>query len=55
MKVFWTPAAITDRETIYAYIEADDVNAAISLDDLFSRAASRPALHQMVGPLGPRR
>ena len=33
MRLEWSPFAITDRERIFDYIEADNPRAAVSMDD----------------------
>lgn len=38
--LYWTPAALQDREAIYDYIEADNPWAALELDELLSRMAN---------------
>jgi toxin ParE1/3/4 len=50
--VFWTPEALADRHAIYDYIEADNPNAAVSLDERFSVAASRLSGHPYLGRHG---
>jgi toxin ParE1/3/4 len=50
--IFWTPEALADRHSIYDYIEADNPNAAISLDERFSVAASRLSGHPYLGRPG---
>lgn len=52
MTVFWTPEALADRHAIYDYIEADNPDAAVSLDERFSDAASRLNAHPHLGRLG---
>jgi hypothetical protein len=37
MDLFWTPAAMQDRDDIYDYIEADNPAAALALDELLQR------------------
>jgi toxin ParE1/3/4 len=41
VKLEWTAAAISDRERIYRYIEADNPRAAILLDERFRNVAAR--------------
>lgn len=48
----WTPEAITDREAIYDYIEADNPAAALALDELFEQKASRLIDHPQMGRKG---
>ncbi len=43
MKVVWTPEAQQDRADIWDYIAADNLNAAVRMDQLFSDAAARLA------------
>jgi toxin ParE1/3/4 len=40
MKLRWTKAARQDRERIYAYVEADNPNAALELDERFQDRAA---------------
>lgn len=37
----WAPEAIQDRDDIYQYIEADNPNAALALDELIAEKAGR--------------
>jgi plasmid stabilization system protein ParE len=39
MLLFWTPESVSDREDIYAHIEADNPAAAVALDAQFSEKA----------------
>ena len=39
MRLCWTLEAIDDRRSIYDYIEADNLGAALDLDELFSEKA----------------
>ncbi len=41
MELYWTLEAIRDREEIYDYIETDNPNAAIALDELIEEQAGR--------------
>lgn len=52
MDLFWTPAAIQDRDEIYDYIEADNPVAALALDELFSEKAGRLLDHPGLGRPG---
>ncbi len=52
MKAVWAPEAVSDRHEIYEYVEAEDANEAIALDDLFSKAAARLVLHPKAGRPG---
>jgi addiction module RelE/StbE family toxin len=52
MKAFWTHEAKADRNAIYAYIETDDINAAMAMDDLFSKAAIQLEQCPMSGRTG---
>lgn len=52
MDLFWTPAAIQDRDEIYDYIEADNPVAALALDELFSEKAGRLLDHPGLGQPG---
>ena len=52
MKLYWAAEAIADRVDIYDYIEADNPEAAVVLDELFSKAAERLQTHPMLGRAG---
>lgn len=52
MKLIWTETAITDRHTIYDYIELDNPLAAVELDDLFTTAAKRLTVNPKLGKPG---
>ena len=52
MELFWTPEAIQDRDQIYDYIEADNPAAALALDEIFSKKASRLVDYPGLGRLG---
>lgn len=41
MRLRWTRAARQDRERIYAFIEAENAEAALQLDDRFGDSARR--------------
>ncbi|WP_165214314.1 type II toxin-antitoxin system RelE/ParE family toxin [Affinirhizobium pseudoryzae] len=41
MRLFWSDAAVSDRDTIFDYIALDNPQAAIELDLKLSAAASR--------------
>jgi addiction module RelE/StbE family toxin len=43
VKVVWTPEAENDRDEIWNYIFADNPQAAVRMDELFSKAAARLA------------
>ena len=49
MKVIWTPEAEQDRDDIWLYIAADNLPAAVRMDELFSGAAARLADHPKLG------
>ena len=51
-ELFWTPEAIQDRDEIYDYIEADNPDAALALDELLSEKASHLVDHPDLGRLG---
>lgn len=38
--LFWTPEALSDRRAIYGYIERDNSQAAIKLDEMISKKAT---------------
>lgn len=52
MKVIWTPEAQQDRADIFDYIAADNPQAALLMDELFSNAAARLTLHPKLGKPG---
>ena len=52
MKVRWTFQAQQDRLYIMDYIAADNVRAAIAMDELFGAAAERLADFPMIGKPG---
>jgi toxin ParE1/3/4 len=52
VKVVWTPEAQQDRADIWDYIAADNLNAAVRMDRLFSDAAARLADFPMLGRAG---
>lgn len=55
MKVRWTSQAEQDRADILTYIAADNVRAAIAMDELFGSAAARLANSPLLGKPGRRR
>jgi toxin ParE1/3/4 len=52
VKVFWTPQAEQDRTDIWLHIAADNLRAAVRMDELFSDAAARLADHPKLGRPG---
>ena len=52
MALFWTPAAIQDRNDIYDYLEADNPAAALALDELLAEKAGRLVDHPGLGKPG---
>lgn len=52
MRVIWTPEAEKDRGEVWNYIVADDAQAAVFIDELFSNAAKRLADFPMLGHEG---
>jgi len=52
VKIVWTPEAEKDRDDIWLYIAANNVRAAIKLDELFSEAVVRLADHPKPGRTG---
>ncbi|RTE86722.1 MULTISPECIES: type II toxin-antitoxin system RelE/ParE family toxin [Gammaproteobacteria] len=52
MDLFWTYAAIGDRENIYNYIESRNPTAAINLDDLFSESCVKLIENPHIGREG---
>ena len=52
MRVFWAPQAQQDRSDIWDYIAADNLRAAVRMDELFSEAAARLAEHPKLGRAG---
>ena len=52
MKVVWTPEALQDRVDIWDYLAADNPQAAVHMDELFSDMAKRLADHPKLGRIG---
>lgn len=52
MRVVWTPEALQDRIDVWDYIVADNPQAAVRLDELFSDAAAKLAEHPQLGRPG---
>ncbi len=52
MLVIWTPEAEQDRADIWDYIAADNPGAAVRMDERFSEAAARLAVHPKMGKTG---
>jgi addiction module RelE/StbE family toxin len=52
VRLFWTPEAIEDRRATYAYIEGDNPDAALALDELFSARTARLTDHPGLGRPG---
>jgi addiction module RelE/StbE family toxin len=52
MALFWTPEAQKDRNDIYDFIEADNPAAALTLDELFAKNATRLLEHPGLGRIG---
>ena len=52
MKLRWTKAARRDRELVYAYVEADNPQAALELDDRFEDRATQLAELPNLGRTG---
>lgn len=52
MIVVWTPEAERDRIDIWDYVAADNPDAAVRMDELFSDAAARLAAHPKMGTPG---
>ncbi len=52
MRVVWTRQAEQDRAEVWDYIAADNPDAAVEMDELFSDAASRLSRHPMLGRPG---
>ena len=52
MIVFWTPEAEQDRTDIWDYIAADNLYAAVRMDEIFGRAAAKLAEHPSLGKPG---
>lgn len=52
MIVIWTPEAEQDRLDIWDYIAADNPDAAIGIDTLFSEAAAKLAANPKMGKTG---
>ena len=52
MKLHWTPEAISDRDNIYEYIQADNPSAALTLDEKFFESAHHLSSHPNLGRHG---
>lgn len=52
MRVIWTPEAQRDRADIWDYIAVDNPQAAARMDELFSDAVVRLAMHPGLGREG---
>jgi len=52
VKVVWTPEALRDRSAIWDRIAADNPSAAVRMDERFSAAAERLAVHPKLGKPG---
>lgn len=52
MKLEWSELAISDREAIFEYIEADSAPAAITIDDRIENAIDRLARFPESGRIG---
>jgi addiction module RelE/StbE family toxin len=52
MKVIWTQKATQDRHEIIDYIAADNINAALKLDQLFENAADKLTEQPRMGKKG---
>ena len=52
MRVIWTPEAQQDRADVWDYIAADNLRAAVRMDELFSNAAASLVDHPTLGRQG---
>lgn len=52
MKIFWAPQALEDRHSIWDYIAAENLTAAVRMDALFGAAVGRLADHPRMGKPG---
>ena len=52
MRVIWTPEAEQDRDDIWDYIAAENPEAAVKMDELFSDMAARLTTYPMLGRPG---
>ena len=52
MKVIWSPQAVQDRLTIWAYLLEVNPQAAIDMDERFSKAASLLVTQPLIGHFG---
>lgn len=52
MRLVWTRGATLSREAIFDYIEADNPEAALAMDALFSQCALRLLEHPLMGRSG---
>ncbi|MFM0515469.1 type II toxin-antitoxin system RelE/ParE family toxin [Paraburkholderia sp. RL17-373-BIF-A] len=52
MRVIWAPEAEQDRDDVWDYIAADNVSAAVRMDELFSEAVMQLADFPRMGKPG---
>jgi toxin ParE1/3/4 len=52
VKVVWTPEAEQDRADVLDYVAADNPQAAVRMDELFSETADRLGNFPMLGHIG---
>ncbi|HEX4505875.1 MAG TPA: type II toxin-antitoxin system RelE/ParE family toxin [Alphaproteobacteria bacterium] len=52
MKIYWTEEAARDRDAIWNYIAANNPEAALRIDALFTDAAAMLTDFPFAGPLG---
>ena len=52
MKIFWTPEARHDRETVWEYISSENLTAAARMDERFSKAVEHLAANPRIGKPG---
>lgn len=52
MRVVWTPEAQQDRAEVRDYIAADNLRAAVRMDEIFSDAAAKLTRYPMLGKPG---
>jgi toxin ParE1/3/4 len=52
VRVVWTPEALQDRADVWGYVEAENPQAAVRMDELFSKAAAMLANYPELGRPG---
>lgn len=52
MRTIWTRRALKDRDHIYSYIEENDPEAALNLDEHFEKRVAQLDAHPLIGRQG---